>query len=64
MPERIFMTRLFSTAGVLLVVLGLVLWFVLRIPGMFPPYLVTALLALGYGAYCGWSGRSSAAGKS
>ncbi len=52
MPERPFMARLFFTTGSVLLVLGLVLWFTLPIPAMFPPYLVTALLALGYGAWC------------
>jgi hypothetical protein len=49
MPERLFMARLFLTTGGVLAVLGFILWFTLPIPGMFPPYLVTALLALGYG---------------
>jgi len=64
MPEGLFIARLFLIGGALLAVAGLVLWFVLRIPAMFPPYLITALLAAGYGAYCRWPGRSSAGGKS
>jgi hypothetical protein len=63
MPERLFMARLFLTAGAVLAVIGLMLWCVLPIRPMFPPYLVTALLALGYGAACRW-GRFSGAGKS
>ena len=50
MAERLFMSRLFLLGGGLLAVIGLILWFALRIPSMFPPYLATALLALGYGA--------------
>jgi len=64
MPERLFMTRLFFMTGGLLLVIGLVLWFTLPIPSMFPPYLATALLALGYGAYCWQSDRFRRAGKS
>jgi hypothetical protein len=64
MPERLFMARLFMTTGVSLAVIGLILWFVLRIPAMFPPYLVTALLALGFGGYCRWAGRPPVGGKS
>jgi hypothetical protein len=59
MPERLSMTRLFLASGALLAVVGLVLWFVLPIPSMFPPYLATALLALGYGGYCRWRGHAS-----
>jgi small basic protein len=50
--------------GGLLAVIGLILWFALRIPSMFPPYLATALLALGYGAACLWRGRFPVAEKS
>ena len=58
------MARLFLMGGGLLAVVGLVLWVALPIPSMFPPYLATALLALGYGAACRWRGRSPGAGKS
>ena len=64
MPERPFMARLFLTTGSVLLVLGLVFWFTLPIPSMFPPYLVTALLALGYGAWCLRSVPVSAVKKS
>jgi hypothetical protein len=64
MPERLFMTRLFFMTGGLLLVIGLMLWFTLPIPSMAPPYLVTALLALGYGVYCWQSGRPRRAEKS
>jgi len=50
MAERLFMSRLFLLGGGLLAVIGLIVWFVLRIPSMFPPYLATALLAMAYGA--------------
>ena len=63
MPERLFMARLFLMGGGLLAVIGLILWFALRIPSMFPPYLATALLALGYGAACRWRGRFPSARK-
>jgi len=64
MPERPFITRLFLMTGGLSAVIGLLLWFTLPIPSMFPPYLVTALLALGYGVACRQSGRSRRVGKS
>ena len=64
MPERLFMARLFLMAGGLLAVIGLILWFVLRIPSMFPPYLGTALLAAGYGMACLRQGRVAVAGTS
>lgn len=63
MAERLFMARLFLMAGGLLAVAGLILWFALPIPAMFPPYLATALLALSCGAVCRWRGRSPGAGK-
>jgi hypothetical protein len=63
MLERLFMARLFLISGGLLAVISLVLWFVLRIPSIFPPYLATALLALGYGAFCRWQGRHPGTGK-
>jgi hypothetical protein len=53
MSERFFVARLFLIAGAALAVLSLVLWLTRPI-AMFPPYLVTALLALGYGAACRW----------
>jgi hypothetical protein len=63
MPERLFLVRLFLMSGGLLAVVSLILWFWLRIPSMFPPYLVTALLALGYGGFCRWRGPVPGAGK-
>ena len=64
MPERLFIMRLFLLTGGLLAVFGLILWFTLPIPLLLPPYLVTALLALGYGVYCWQSGRPRGVGKS
>ncbi len=55
MPDRVFIARLFLISGGVLAIVGFVLWFALPIPGMFPPYLVTALLALGYGVF--WNCR-------
>jgi len=52
MPEDLFIARLFWAVGGVLTVLGAVLWFMVPIRPMFPPYLATALLALGYGAWC------------
>jgi hypothetical protein len=63
MPERLFMARLFLMGGGLPAVIGLILWFVPPIASMFPPYAVTALLALGYGGACWWRGGSRSVGK-
>jgi len=49
MPDHVFIARLFLITGAVLAIVGMILWFTLPIPAMFPPYLVTALLALGYG---------------
>ena len=57
------MAQLFLMGGGALAVIGLILWFALPIPSMFPPYLATALLALGYGAVCRWLGRFPVARK-
>jgi hypothetical protein len=64
MPEHLFMARLFLTGARLLAVISLVLWLILPIPSMFPPYLATALLALGYGMACQWRGCLPGVGKS
>jgi len=49
MPDRVFIARLFLISGAVLALVGMILWFTLPIPAAFPPYLVTALLALVYG---------------
>jgi hypothetical protein len=58
MPDRVFIARLFLISGALLAVVSAILWFTLPIPAMFPPYLVTALLALIYGVV--WNCRRGA----
>jgi uncharacterized membrane protein len=55
MPDRVFIARLFLLSGAGLAIAGFVLWFTLPLPAAFPPYLVTALLALVYGVY--WNCR-------
>jgi hypothetical protein len=57
MPDRVFIARLFLISGGGLAIVGLILALTLPIVPMFPPYLVTALLALGYGAACWWRSR-------
>lgn len=64
MPECRFMARLFLIGGGVLAVTGLILWFTLPIPSMFPPYLVTAFLALAYGEFSRRQSRLAGAGKS
>jgi hypothetical protein len=65
MPDRVFIARLFLISGVVLALAGFLLGFTLPIPALFPPYLVTALLALGYGVACRcWRPRPSAVAKS
>ena len=46
------MARWFLIGGGALAVIGLVLWRTLPITLEFPPYLATAALAVGYGAFC------------
>jgi hypothetical protein len=62
MPDRIFIARLFLIGGGLLAIAGLLLGFILPIAPMFPPYLVTASLALGYGIVSLRSGRPASRG--
>ncbi len=57
------MARLFLLTGAVLAVAGLALWFILPIATLFPPYVATALLALGYGAACLRGARPPSAGK-
>jgi hypothetical protein len=62
MPEHSFMARWFLIGGGVLAVIGLVLWRTLPVAMEFPPYLATAVLALGYGAFCLGKGRSGGGG--
>ena len=57
MPERLFMARMFFLGGAVLAVIGFILWFVLPIRLSFPPFLLTALLAVVYGVVCLERGR-------
>jgi small basic protein len=59
MPDRVFIPRLFLISGGVLAVAGVGLWYMLPIPSAFPPYLVTALLALVYGVV--WNCRRGGA---
>lgn len=52
MHESAVLARWLLIGGGVLAILGLILWFALPVSMPFPPYLLTALLALGYGAYC------------
>jgi hypothetical protein len=51
MFEPPYFARALVAGGAALLVFGLILWYALPIAAGFPPYLVTALLALGYGGY-------------
>ena len=64
MPDRVFIARLFLISGIVLAVAGLILEFTLPIPSLFPPYLLTALLALGCGVACRVQRTPSPAAKS
>jgi hypothetical protein len=64
MSERLFIARWFLLGGGVLAVIGLILWIALPIRSMIPPYLVTTLLAIGYGGFCRRRERSAHAGKS
>jgi hypothetical protein len=60
MSDSQFLARLSWILGGALAVLGAALWFVIPIRPMFPPYLATALLALGYGTFCWRRARAAA----
>ena len=51
------MAHWFLFGGGALALLGLILWETLPIQPALPPYLITALLALGYGLVCLTRGR-------
>jgi hypothetical protein len=55
---------MFLLTGGVLAAMCLVLWIALPITSMFPPYLVTALLALGYGEFCRRRDRAAGVGQS
>jgi hypothetical protein len=63
MHERLFMARLFLIGGGMLAIIGFILWFVLPIKLVFPPFLLTTLLALGYGACCLGKGQPTTSNK-
>jgi hypothetical protein len=44
--------------GAVLLIFGLILWHALPIAAGFPPYAVTAFLAIGYGSYEAWTCRA------
>ena len=52
MPGQSFIARSFFMGGGILAVLGFILWFALPIKSTFPPFLLTALLAMIYGMVC------------
>ena len=56
MPAELKWGRVFLAMGAGLLVLGLLLWALVPISSPVPPYLVTPLLALAYGAWC-WHGH-------
>ena len=64
MPERPLIARWFLWGGGLLAIVGLILWITLPIRGTFPPYLVTALLAMAYGEFCRRRELADSVGKS
>ena len=63
MAKRFSMAHYFLIGGGLLILLGLILWFVLPIPSPLPPYLPTGLLALGYGVFVLTRGRAAGSRK-
>ncbi len=52
MPRHFSMAQGFLLSGAALAFLGLILWAALPVRMALPPYLVTALLTLGYGLVC------------
>ncbi len=52
MPKHFSMAHWFLLGGGALGLLGLILWVALPVKSTLPPYLITALLALGYGLFC------------
>jgi hypothetical protein len=58
MFEPRYFARVLLAGGAVLLVFGLILWRMLPIATHFPPYMVTAALALGYGGYEWRRGRT------
>jgi hypothetical protein len=58
MFEPPYFSRAVLAGGAVLLVLGLILWHTLPIAAGFPPYVVTSLLAIGYGLYEAWTFRA------
>ncbi len=63
MPKHFLMGYWFLLGGGALALLGLILWAALPVRSTLPPYLITALLALGYGVFCLTRSRESGNGK-
>jgi len=63
MQEHPFVVRLFLMGGGALALLGFILWFVLPVRLSFPPFLLTALLAMAYGLACRKRGSKIKDGK-
>jgi len=63
MPEHAFIARLFLIGGGVLALTGLILWLALPLKLSFPPFLITALLAMAYGIFCLERGRPAAMKK-
>lgn len=59
MVGRFSMAQWFLIAGGALLGLGLILWAALPVRTPYPPFLVTALLMLGYGGFCFWRDRAA-----
>jgi|HubBroStandDraft_1064217.scaffolds.fasta_scaffold254357_2 hypothetical protein len=63
MPKHFSTAQWFLLGGGALALLSLILWVTLPVKPALPPYLITALLALGYGLLCLMRKRQSGNGK-
>ncbi|HUB66174.1 MAG TPA: hypothetical protein VL981_01660 [Candidatus Methylacidiphilales bacterium] len=63
MPRHLSTAQWFLLGGGVLALLSLILWAALPVKLVFPPYLITALFALGYGLFCLARKRRSGNGK-
>ncbi len=59
MLQRLTPAHFFLMGGVVLAVIGLILWWVLPIQSSVPPFLFTGVLAILYGGYDFWRNRST-----